>query len=229
MKEKKYMMLLVEDDSKLSCTIQEFFEGNGYKVMTAMDGETALELYFSNNHLIDLVLLDGQLPGMDGFEVLREIREYSDVPVIMVTARESEEEQLEGFKNGADNYITKPFRLSVLKAHVEALLKRNGVLQNEVSYGMIRIDQNAQKVYVKDKLIALTPKEYNLLLYFTQKKNMVLSREMILNAVWGFDYEGDIRTIDTLVKQLRKKLTDECGYIHSIYGMGYRFEEEVHE
>lgn len=229
MKEKKNVLLVVEDDVKLFHTMTDFFEGNGYEVLGAMDGETALDVYFANNHLIDLVLLDGQLPKVDGYEVLQEIREYSDVPIIMVTARESEAEQLEGLEKGADNYITKPFRLSVLKAHVEILLKRKGALKEEIHYDAIRIDCQEQRVYVKDKLISLTPKEYKLLLYFVQKKNLVLTREMILDAVWGFEYDGDIRTVDTLVKQLRKKLSEECDYIHSIYGTGYRFEGGTHE
>ena len=225
MKDAKNLILIVEDDYKLLRTLEDFLCANQFAVLTAMDGEAALDLYFANNHRIDLILLDGMLPKLDGYDVLKSIRQYSDVPIIMLTARESEEEQLKGLENGADNYITKPFLLRVLKAHMDILLKRNNrdVSEDLVS-GNLRIVKPSQKVYLRETVLNLTPKEYCLLLYFIQNKNMVLTREAILNGVWGFDYEGDIRTVDTLVKQLRKKLTEECPYIQSIYGVGYRYE-----
>lgn len=230
MRNTKNLILIVEDDEKLLKTLEDFFCANQFEVLLARNGKEALELYFAHNHQIDLILLDGMLPEVDGYDVLRAIREYSQVPIIMVTARESEEEQLQGLEGGADNYITKPFRLRVLKAHVDILLKRNqrdaeGILQ----CGALRIEQNAQHIFLHGERMNLTPKEYCLLVYFVQNQNMVLTREMILDAVWGYDYEGDIRTVDTLVKQLRRKMGEEGTYIQSIYGVGYRFVVDEHE
>ena len=229
MKNGKFPMLIVEDDVKLAQALIDFFSGEGYLVMHAKDGEAAIDLYFSNNREIDIILLDVMLPKVNGYEVLKTIREYSSVPIIMTTSKESEEEQLEGLKNGADNYITKPFRLRVLKAHVEVLLNRQYNKNKNLQMGELVLDVNAQKAYLGGNEMVLTPKEFALLLYFMQNKNVVLTREAILNAVWGFNYEGDIRTIDTLVKQLRKKMTDEYPYIHSVYGVGYCFEEETND
>lgn len=230
MKNAKNLILIVEDDYKLRHTLEDFLAANHFATISAGDGEEALRLYYANNHLIDLILLDGMLPGLDGYEVLKSIRQCSDVPIIMLTARESEEDQLKGLQNGADNYITKPFLLRVLKAHIDVLLKRNNkAMVEELICGNLRINQTSQKVFSGDSLLNLTPKEYALLLYFIQSKGRVLSRESILDAVWGFDYQGDIRTVDTLVKQLRKKLTDNCPYIQSIYGVGYRFEVPDYE
>lgn len=224
------VILIVEDDQKLQKTLEDFFYANLFEVLTAGDGQEALEIYYANNHQIDLILLDGMLPKVDGYDVLKSIREYSDVPIIMITARESEEEQLKGLEGGADNYITKPFRLRVLKAHVDVLLKRKRRHKTEVlCCGAVRVDQVARRVFVNETALSLTPKEYRLLLYFIQNKGVVLTREMILDAVWGFNYDGDMRTVDTLVKQLRKKLTEEYPYIQSIYGVGYRFEVVSHE
>lgn len=230
MKDAKNLILIVEDDEKLLKSLEDFFIANKFSVLTAMDGQEAVELYFANNHQIDLILLDGMLPGLDGYDVLKAIREYSDVPVIMITARESEEEHLKGLECGADNYITKPFRFRILKAYVDILLKRkNKDVTGVVLCGKLRIEQSTHRVFLKNEVLDLTPKEYALLVYFTQNRNVVLTREVILDAVWGFDYSGDTRTVDTLVKQLRKKLTEECSYIHSIYGVGYRFEVAADE
>ena len=227
MEKEKYIILLVEDDEKLRRTLEDFLQATGFEVMEARDGQEALDIYFSNNQKIDLILLDGMLPKVDGYDVLKQIREYSDVPIIMLTARESEEEQLEGLENGADNYITKPFLLKVLKAHMEALLRRNNRKRGEqIERGEIQIEKESRKVYLNGELLMMTPKEYDLLSYFIENENIVLSREVILNAVWGFDYSGDIRTVDTVVKQLRKKMTERAPYIQSVYGVGYRFEVE---
>lgn len=230
MNDTKNVILIVEDDQKLQKTLEDFFCANQFEVILTGDGQEALDLYYANNHQIDLILLDGMLPGLDGYDVLKSIREYSDVPIIMITARESEEEQLKGLENGADNYITKPFRLRVLKAHVDVLLKRKQKSRTDaLACGALRIDQTARRVFLGEEQLSLTPKEYRLLLYFIQNKDVVLTREMILDAVWGFNYDGDIRTVDTLVKQLRKKLTEEYSYIQSIYGVGYRFGVESDE
>lgn len=220
----KKLIFIVEDDTKLRRTLQDFLHANGYETLSACDGQEALDLYFSNNHKIDLILLDGMLPKVDGFEVLKAIREYSAVPIIMLTAREAEEDQLTGLENGADNYITKPFLLRVLKAHIEALLKRVGASPDEIQKGALRIETEYRKAYLKEELLNTTPKEFDLLVYFIQNESVVLSREAILDAVWGYDYDGGIRTVDTVVKQLRKKMTEQSPYIQSIYGVGYRFE-----
>lgn len=230
MRDSKNLLLIVEDDEKLLKSLEDFFNANNFSVLSVMDGQAAVDTYFANNHQIDLVLLDGMLPKLDGYEVLRAIREHSDVPVIMITARESEEEHIKGLELGADNYITKPFRFRILKAYVDLLLKRrNNDVHAELFCGKLQIEQDTHRVFLKNELLELTPKEYGLLTYFIKNRNVVLTREMILDAVWGFDYVGDIRTVDTLVKQLRKKLTEECSYIHSIYGVGYRFEVTADE
>lgn len=220
----KKLIFIVEDDTKLRRTLQDFLHANGYETLSACDGQEALDLYFSNNHKIDLILLDGMLPKVDGFEVLKAIREYSAVPIIMLTAMEAEEDQLTGLENGADNYITKPFLLRVLKAHIEVLLKRVGASPDEIQKGALRIETEYRKAYLKEELLNTTPKEFDLLVYFIQNESVVLSREAILDAVWGYDYDGGIRTVDTVVKQLRKKMTGQYPYIQSIYGVGYRFE-----
>lgn len=229
MRQGKYTILVVEDDRKLAAALKDYFEGYDYIVTNAFDGETALEMFYSCNHEIDLILLDVMLPGISGYRVLKEIREYADVPIIMATSRETEEDQLKGLENGADNYITKPFRLSVLKAHVEIILNRRMSKERLIRAAKLQIDLLAQRVYIEHREIGVTPKEFALLVYFIQNRKVVLTREMILDAVWGYDYEGDIRTVDTLVKQLRKKLTEECPYIRSVYGVGYCFEEESNE
>lgn len=225
----KKCIFIVEDDPKLRRTLEDFLIANGYQTITARDGQQALDLYFANNHRIDLILLDGMLPKVDGFQVLKHIREYSSVPIIMLTARESEEDQLTGLENGADNYITKPFLLRVLKAHIEVLLRRLGPVSSDVVKGALRIEPDSRYAYLNGELLNTTPKEFDLLLYFIQNENMVLTRETILDAVWGFDYDGGIRTVDTVVKQLRRKMTDQYPYIQSIYGVGYRFEVKEYE
>lgn len=226
----KKLIFIVEDDTKLRRTLEDFLHANNYQTLSAKDGQEALDLYFSNNHRIDLILLDGMLPEVDGYDVLKAIREYSTVPIIMLTARESEEDQLMGLENGADNYITKPFLLRVLKAHIEALLKRvSPVSAEDIQKGALHIEPEYRKAYMDGKLLNTTPKEFDLLLYFIQNENVVLTREAILDAVWGFDYDGGIRTVDTVVKQLRRKMTEQHPYIQSIYGVGYRFEVTDHE
>ncbi|MBQ5852011.1 MAG: response regulator transcription factor [Lachnospiraceae bacterium] len=227
---KKRVILIVEDDPKLLEVLCDFFISDNFEVLFTSDGQEALDIYFSNNHRIDIVILDVMLPHVDGYEILRTIREYSDVPIIMATAKESEEDQLQGLNNGADNYITKPFRLRVLRAHVDVLLKRKSVEKEEELFaGGLRLENLSQKAFLDGELLNLTPKEYHLLLYFVKNKHRVLTREAILDGVWGFDYDGDIRTVDTLVKQLRKKMKDKSFYIQSIYGIGYRFEEDLNE
>ena len=226
MKAGKFVVLVAEDDPKLLASMKEFLSREQYVVKTAENGQKALDIFFASNHMIDIILLDIMLPDVDGIQILKTIREYSDVPVIMTTAKETEEDQLEGLSNGADNYITKPFRLRVLGAHMEALLKRRtGGMDRKLKSGMLEVNLEGQQVFVNGREISVTPKEFALLVYFIQNKNKVMTRETILDAVWGFDDNGDMRTVDTIVKQLRKKLGSECTYIHSVYGIGYCFKE----
>ena len=221
-------ILLVEDEKAIRDAVTAYLERENYWVTAVGDGQEALE-EFSKHHF-DLVILDLMLPRVPGERVCRAIRDNSDVPIIMLTARESEEDQLTGLTNGADNYITKPFRLRVLKAHMDVLLKRNNrAAAGEIEAGKLRLEQASQRAFADEVPLNLTPKEFALLLYFVQNRDLVLTREVILDAVWGFDYQGDIRTVDTLVKQIRKKLPDSCPYIQSIYGVGYRFEVTDHE
>lgn len=223
---KKNQILVVEDEQKLLRTMEDFLLLQGYEVLKAEDGQEALRVFYKYKSSIDMILLDVMLPEISGYVVLKEIRKSSDVPVILVTARSSVEDQMCGFEKGADDFIVKPYTLELVKLHIEAVLKRAGKLKNYLEFGNITVDVSGQKVYWKENYIETTRKEYELLLYFIEHSNIVLQRSTILDAVWGYDYVGDIRTVDTLVKQLRKKLTDECGYIKSVYGVGYLFEEE---
>lgn len=223
---RRNQIMIVEDEEKLAAMLADYLKLQGYDTLCAGDGQEALQLFYKNHKQIDLVLLDVMLPETDGYVVLREIRRIEDVPVIMMTARSSVEDQMTGFEKGADDYITKPYTLGLVKLHIEALLKRTGKLKNVIESGNIRIDLAGKKVYWKGTYVEMTRKEYDLLVYFIEHSGIVLERNTILDAVWGYDYVGDIRTVDTLVKQLRKKLTEECTYIRSVYGVGYLFEGE---
>lgn len=218
----KYKVLVVEDEKKLLHTLADFLTIQGYEVLKAEDGEGALEQMRQHMHEIDIVLLDIMLPGKSGYEVLKEIRRYSMIPVIMLTAKSEVEDQVEGFECGADDYITKPYSLAVIKVHMEAVLKRAGKLKEAMESQGIRIETGTQKVFYQEEYIETTPKEFELLQYFMENEGIVLSRDQILNSVWGYYYAGDIRTVDTLVKQLRKKMKNgDC--IRSVYGVGYVF------
>lgn len=225
MSEKK-TVFIVEDDPKLRSTMMDYLSVNGFNTMCAEDGLTAVEVFNENYKQIDIVLLDGMLPMLDGLEVLRKIRLKSNVPVIMISARETENDQLKGFYAGADNYITKPFLLSVLKEQILALLHRTAKLKKTINKGALKIDIQLRRVYIDGKEVTTTPKEYDLLMYFLDNEKIVLNRNQILDRVWGMDYYGDFRTVDTIIKQLRKKLGDKHPYIKSVYGVGYYFEVE---
>ncbi|MBE6738540.1 MAG: response regulator transcription factor [Ruminococcaceae bacterium] len=219
-------ILLVEDDDKLRNTIEDYLQMNKFEITACADGKSALHS-FEKEPPFDIILLDGMLPDIDGFEVLKRIRETSDIPVIILSARESERDQLNGFHLGADNYITKPFLLSVLKEHINALLSRLGNFNKnkaQITKGALCLNTTERKVYLDDNLILTTPREYDLLLFFMQNERIVLSRDTILDRVWGNGYFGDLRTVDTIVKQLRKKLGKHDEYIVSVYGIGYKFE-----
>lgn len=225
MRNDKRVVLMVEDDNKLREVLTKFLSRNDYEVLAAENGKVGLKLFYENSKNLDIVLLDGMLPDIDGVDVLKEIREHSQVPVIMLTARESEEDQLNGLNNGADNYITKPFLMKVLLVHMDKLIQRNGNEDTDViEKGALKLEKQFRKAYINGEFVDTTPKEFDLLVYMCENEKVVLKRENILDAVWGFDYDGDMRTVDTLVKQLRKKMTDKYPYITSVYGVGYRFE-----
>ncbi len=225
MRNDRRVVLMVEDDNKLREVLTKFLSRNDYEVLAAENGKVGLKLFYENSKNLDIVLLDGMLPDIDGVDVLKEIREHSQVPVIMLTARESEEDQLNGLNNGADNYITKPFLMRVLLVHMDKLIQRNGNEDTDViEKGALKLEKQFRKAYINGEFVDTTPKEFDLLVYMCENEKVVLKRENILDAVWGFDYDGDMRTVDTLVKQLRKKMTDKYPYITSVYGVGYRFE-----
>lgn len=225
MRNDRRVVLMVEDDNKLREVLTKFLSRNDYEVLAAENGKVGLKLFYENSKNLDIVLLDGMLPDIDGVDVLKEIREHSQVPVIMLTARESEEDQLNGLNNGADNYITKPFLMKVLLLHMDKLIQRNGNEDTDViEKGALKLEKQFRKAYINGEFVDTTPKEFDLLVYMCENEKVVLKRENILDAVWGFDYDGDMRTVDTLVKQLRKKMTDKYPYITSVYGVGYKFE-----
>lgn len=222
----KLKVLVVDDEERMRKLISDFLKIKGYETVEASDGEEAIDVFFADKE-IALIILDVMMPKMDGWEVLKTVREYSKVPVIMLTARTEETDELKGFEYGADEYISKPFSPKILVARVEAILRRSGVNQDEVvRIGGIEVDKSAHSVKIDGKEIELSFKEYELLLYFIENKGIALSREKILNNVWNYDYFGDARTIDTHVKKLRAKMGAKGDYIKTVWGMGYKFEVE---
>ena len=217
-------ILVADDEDRIRKLVGDFLSRSGYEIIEAEDGGEALRLA-TTEPVPDLIILDVMMPVLDGWTVLSEIRRQNNVPVILLTAKGTENDQLGGFRLGADDYITKPFSPSLLVARVEALLKRGSrVSENEPICGDISIDEVAHVAYVKGKPLELTPKEYNLLLYFIENRGVALSREKILNGVWNYDYFGDLRTVDTHVKQLRSKLGEAGNMIVTARGVGYRLE-----
>ena len=223
----KSKILGVEDESRMRKLVRDFLVKNNYEVVEAADGEEALDLFFEIND-IDLVILDVMMPKMDGWQVCREIRAYSKAPIIMLTAKSDERDELLGFELGVDEYISKPFTPKILVARVEAILRRTGQAAGEmiVEAGGIRLDKQAHSVMVEGKPVDLSYKEFELLAYFMENRGIALSREKILNSVWNYDYFGDARTIDTHVKKLRSKMGEKGELIKTIWGMGYKFEGE---
>lgn len=220
----KATVLLVEDEEKLRSTMRDYLSLKGYRIVEASNGASALRTFSEAESRPDLVLLDLMLPSVSGFDVLVRIREQSDVPVIILTARCSEEDQLRGFSAGADDYLVKPFPLSVLEAHIDALLRRAKGVSRKRVYGQLSIDEKARKIFRNGSLLALTPREYEVLQFFMRNEQIVLTRSRMLDEIWGIDYSGTDRSVDTIVKQIRLKL-GKCGkYIDTIYGIGYRFE-----
>ena len=223
----KIKVLLVDDESRMRKLLRDFLEREGYQILEAADGIEAMDAFYANKD-IDLIILDVMMPRMDGWQVLREVREYSKVPVMMLTARAEEKNELKGFELGVDEYITKPFSPKILVARVGALLKRvKNISQEEsIDAGGITINKAAHMVTIGEDNIELSVKEFELLTYFVENPKIALSRERILNNVWNYDYFGDARTIDTHVKKLRNKLGEKGNYIKTIWGMGYKFEVE---
>lgn len=223
----KIKILVVDDESRMRKLVKDFLAREGYVVLEAGDGMEAMDLFYEDKE-IGLVILDVMMPKMDGWQVCREIREHSKVPIIMLTARSEERDELQGFELGVDEYISKPFSPKILVARVEAILRRTvGTDKNEqLSAGGIEIDKAAHQVTIEGMPIELSYKEFELLVYFMENQGIALSREKILNNVWNYDYFGDARTIDTHVKKLRSKLGEKGDYIKTIWGMGYKFEVE---
>ncbi len=220
-------ILVVDDESRMRKLVKDFLQRQNYTVLEAADGEQAVDLFYEEKD-IALIILDVMMPKMDGWEVCREIRQYSKVPIIMLTARGDERDELLGFQLGVDEYISKPFSPKILVARVEAILRRAGVTgQDEtIEAGGIRIDKSAHQVLIDGKSVELSFKEFELLSYFVENKGIALSREKILNAVWNYDYYGDARTIDTHVKKLRSKMGEKGNLIRTIWGMGYKFDPD---
>ena len=219
-------ILVVDDEARMKKLVKDFLSIKGYRVIEAENGEDAVEKFMANRD-IKLILLDVMMPKMDGWETLRIIRENSNVPIIMLTARSEERDELQGFSLGVDEYITKPFSPKILVARVEAILRRSfGVEEEKIEMGGIVIDKAAHEVSIDGKIVELSYKEFELLNYFMENKGIALSREKILNNVWNYDYFGDARTIDTHVKKLRAKMGTKGEYIKTIWGMGYKFEVE---
>ena len=218
-------ILVVDDESRMRKLVKDFLNRAGYQVLEAGDGEEAVDVFFSTKG-IDLLVLDVMMPRMDGWEVVREIRKVSEVPIIMLTAKGDESDELQGFDLGVDEYISKPFSPKILVARVEAILRRTGQNNPEdvISAGGIVIDKAAHLATVDGKPMELSFKEFELLTYFLENQGIALSREKILNSVWNYDYFGDARTIDTHVKKLRSKMGDKGEYIKTVWGMGYKFE-----
>ena len=220
----KLKILVVDDESRMRKLVKDFLTKSGYEVLEAGDGEEAVDLFYKEKD-IALIILDVMMPKMDGWQVCREIRQYSKIPVIMLTAKSDERDELLGFELGVDEYISKPFSPKILVARVEALLRRtNAVSADIMNIGGICIDKAAHRVTIDGKEIELSFKEFELLTYFAENQGIALSREKILNNVWNYDYFGDARTIDTHVKKLRSKMGEKGEYIKTIWGMGYKFE-----
>ena len=218
-------ILVVDDESRMRKLVKDFLTKKGFTVIEAGDGEEAVDKFFEVKD-IALIILDVMMPKMDGWQVCREIRQYSRVPIIMLTAKSDEKDELQGFDLGVDEYITKPFSPKILVARVEAILRRSNVLaaDDTMEAGGIELNKAAHEVLIDGKSVELSYKEFELLAYFMSNQGVALSRERILNNVWNYDYFGDARTIDTHVKKLRSKMGAKGEYIKTIWGMGYKFE-----
>ncbi|MDF2485341.1 MAG: two component transcriptional regulator, winged helix family [Herbinix sp.] len=223
----KLKILVVDDESRMRKLVKDFLVRKNYDVIEAENGEQAIDLFFSKKD-IDLIILDVMMPKLDGWQVCREIRQYSKVPIIMLTAKSDEKDELLGFDLGVDEYISKPFSPKILVARVEAVLRRSTVTEEDsMEVGGILLDKSAHQVKIDGQEIDLSFKEFELLTYFVTNQGVALSREKILNNVWNYDYFGDARTIDTHVKKLRSKMGPKGDFIKTIWGLGYKFEVDA--
>ncbi len=222
---KDITILMVDDEARMRKLVKDFLVQKGYIVLEAADGEEAMQVFEQNQNKIGLILLDVMMPKLDGWSVLRQIRQTSQVPIIMLTARGEEQDELFGFELGVDEYISKPFSPKILVARVEAILNRTKTKKNELQdYGGIMIDSDGRTVKVDGKEIELSLREYELLKYLVDNQGIALSRDKILNNVWNYDYYGDSRTIDSHIKKIRHKLGKKGKYIETMRGVGYKFE-----
>ena len=220
----KLKILVVDDESRMRKLVKDFLVRKNFEVIEAENGEQAIDLFFAKKD-IALIILDVMMPKMDGWQVCREIRQYSKVPIIMLTAKSDEKDELLGFELGVDEYISKPFSPKILVARVEAVLRRTTVSEEgTIDIGGIILDKSAHQVKINGEEVELSYKEFELLTYFITNQGVALTREKILNNVWNYDYFGDARTIDTHVKKLRSKMGDKGDYIKTIWGLGYKFE-----
>lgn len=219
-------ILVVDDESRMRKLVRDFLIKSNFEVLEAEDGEQAVDIFFREKD-IALIVLDVMMPKMDGWQVCQEIRAYSKVPIIMLTAKSDERDELQGFRMGVDEYITKPFSPKILVARIEAILRRTNQIgvEQTLECGGIQVDKTAHQVTIDGREIDLSYKEFELLTYFIENKGIALSREKILNSVWNYDYFGDARTIDTHVKKLRSKLGEHGNMIKTIWGMGYKLED----
>ena len=223
----KLKILVVDDESRIRKLVKDFLQKSNYEVIEAEDGSQALDLFYEQKD-IALIILDIMMPKTDGWQVCREIRQYSNVPVIMLTAKSDERDELQGFQLGVDEYISKPFSPKILVARVEAILRRTNQLADEekLEVSGIIVDKKAHSVIIDGRMVELSYKEFELLAYFLENRGIALSREKILNSVWNYDYFGDARTIDTHVKKLRSKMGKKGDLIKTIWGLGYELEAE---
>lgn len=218
----KKHILIVDDEQALRELVRDYLLKANYSVSEAVHGEEALAVYFSAK--IDLVVLDIMMPKMNGYEVLLEIRRHADTPVIMLTAKGDEGSEVQGFRLKADDYVVKPFSAKALLARIEAVLRRYRMDFDREKIGVLEYDKNRYDVVLEGESLNLSKKEFELFTYLLQNKNIVLSREQLLNNVWGYQYEGELRTVDTYIKMLRKRLTPKADYIKTVRGVGYKFE-----
>lgn len=218
-------ILVVDDESRMRKLVNDFLSKHGYKVIEAVDGEDALDKFYTDKD-ISLIILDVMMPKMNGYEVCRQIRKDSKIPIVMLTAKSEENDELMGFDLGVDEYISKPFSPKILVARVDSILRRTNQIGNSevITAGVIKVDKDAHIVTVNDTAVDLSFKEFELLVYFIENKGIALTREKILNNVWNYDYFGDARTIDTHVKKIRSKLGEAGDYIKTVWGMGYKFD-----
>ncbi|WDV45570.1 response regulator transcription factor [Clostridiaceae bacterium M8S5] len=223
----KRTILIAEDDTRMRILISDFLKNQGYSIIEAKHGCQAIEKFKNNN--IDLAILDIMMPYLNGFEVCKEIRKISDIPIVMLTAKNTEIDELNGFKNGSDEYITKPFSPTILVARINALIKRTYQINEDdvIKKGALTVILKQHKVILNDEPIDLSQTEYNLLLYFIENESIVLTRNQLLNKIWGIDYQGTDRTVDTHINRLRIKFKDYQSYIQTVRGYGYKFEVTI--